>query len=171
MNSGQEGVIAVREERVVEAGVEVTSNTLIAATDEGDVVAMQINTAEASANYQPVAEAWPVHSTTVAPIGPPPPTFTIITDVRKKSWSNRLEDFCCSYDINSKWYKLEGKGIWCVLFLLLGYLIVAVLVLAVGILYCVFKIIAACQESSPEPERRPQPSNTSSVSSCSCCCC
>lgn len=35
MNSGQEGVIAVREERVVEAGVEVTSNTLIAATDEG----------------------------------------------------------------------------------------------------------------------------------------
>ena len=31
-------------------------------------------------------------------------------NVRKKSWSNRLEDFCCLYDINSKWYEFKGKG-------------------------------------------------------------
>ena len=38
MNSGQVGVLAVQEERVVEGGVEVTSKTLIAANDEGLVI-------------------------------------------------------------------------------------------------------------------------------------
>lgn len=35
MNSGREGLMAVREERVREGGIEKTSTTFVAATDEG----------------------------------------------------------------------------------------------------------------------------------------
>lgn len=35
MQSGQEGVIAIEEDRTMEGGVEVTRKTLVAATDEG----------------------------------------------------------------------------------------------------------------------------------------
>ena len=35
MSSGQEGLIAVREERVREGGVEMTNTTIVASSDEG----------------------------------------------------------------------------------------------------------------------------------------
>ena len=40
MNSGQEGVLAVREERAVQGGIEMKRETLIAATDEGLVTTL-----------------------------------------------------------------------------------------------------------------------------------
>ncbi|XP_078361186.1 uncharacterized protein LOC144645472 isoform X2 [Oculina patagonica] len=133
MSSGQEGVMFVREQRVVEEGVEMTSKTFIAATDEGALP-------QPTPPRRP--EAWPAQPQVTAPTIPQPPQHVKndVGDVRKKSCSNCLEDFCCLYDINSDWYELKGKGVWCVLFLLLGYLILGVLVLAAGIVVCVCAI-------------------------------
>ncbi|KAJ7387015.1 hypothetical protein OS493_003978 [Desmophyllum pertusum] len=133
MNSGQEGVIAVREERTREGGVEVARKTLIATTNEG-VVTVQVNTVETR------------NPTTVVPLVRLHPH--VITIKRKKSWSNCLEDFCCLYDVDSEWYEFKGKGCWYVLFLLLCYLIFGILLLVGGILYCICKCIeAGCNQN------------------------
>ncbi|XP_020607633.1 uncharacterized protein LOC110046286 [Orbicella faveolata] len=166
MNSGQEGLMAVREERVREGGIEKTSTTFVAATDEGvsTLHYTQINTAGASGVFQPTVprmEAWLPHPAPIAPPGILPSAPQLESDARKKSCSNCLENFCCLYDTNSKWYEFSGKGFWCVLFLLVGYLIVGVIVFALAILYFVCKVMEAL-------DSRANSSRRSSTSSCSC---
>ncbi|XP_078363442.1 uncharacterized protein LOC144647519 [Oculina patagonica] len=141
MSNGQEVVILVQEEHAVIGEAGVTSKTLMAATDEG-VTAVQIKTVEASGHPQPSPpwrlEAWPAHPPIAAPTIPEPSHHVTVDvdDVPKNRCSVCLKDFCCLYDDNYEWYELKGKGVWCVLFLLLGYLIFGVLALAAVIVAC-----------------------------------
>ena len=45
MSSGQEGLMAVREERVREGGIETTNTTFVSSTDEGFVCALTFSAA------------------------------------------------------------------------------------------------------------------------------
>jgi len=155
MSSGQEELMAVRQEHVREGGIEVSNTTFVSSTDEGvsTLQYTEINTVQQSGVFQPTVtrmEAWAVHPTPVAPTSVLPSPPLVVSVGRKKSCSNCLEDFCCMYDVNSKWYELSGKGFWCVLILLVGYLIVGVIGLALGILYCVSKVIEELNSSEDE---------------------
>ncbi|KAL9981323.1 hypothetical protein ACROYT_G010011 [Oculina patagonica] len=125
MSNGQE-VVKIDQEEIGEAGV--TSKTLMAATDKGALP-------QPSPPKSP--EALPVQPTGDAPTIPLPSHHVTVDvdDVRKKSCSDCLKDFCCLHDANYKWYSLKGKGLWFVLFLLLGYLIFGVLALAAAVVF------------------------------------
>lgn len=113
-------------------------------------------------------EAWAASPITVVVEAPVlrlqrPPSTCYQPEVRKKSWSNCLEDFCCKYDIHSDWYDFKGKGFWYVLFLLLMYLIVFVIVVAVLVVAGTCYILCKFCESSESTSREQRPSSGGTV--------
>ncbi|XP_020607629.1 uncharacterized protein LOC110046281 [Orbicella faveolata] len=141
---GGDAIIAVQEERARIGGVEVTRQTLIAATDEG-VVAVQVNSVEHSGygGYRPALQGG-------RPALPGSPRYpTQATNYRE---SRSCTDYCClACDSDYEWYKLEGKGCCWVLVLLLLYLVIGVILLPFLILYlvclCLCYPLGCCRNS------------------------
>ncbi|KAL9981326.1 hypothetical protein ACROYT_G010014 [Oculina patagonica] len=145
-NPGRDAIIAVQEERARIGGVEVSRQTLIAATDEG-VVAVQVNIVEPAGGYRPALQGG-----RPALPGPSPRYQTPAISYREQK---SCTDYCClACDSEYEWYKLEGKGCFWVLVLLLLYLIIGVLLLPFLILYlvclCICYPLGCCRDSDNE---------------------
>lgn len=117
--------------------------TLIAATDEG-VVAVQVNTVEPAGGYRP---ALPGGRPALAG-RPQYPQYPPVSYQENRGCT----DYCClACDSDYEWYKLEGKGCFWVLVLLLFYLIVGVIVLPFIILYlvclCICYPLGCCRDN------------------------
>lgn len=141
-NRERDAIIAVQEERARIGGVEVTRQTLIAATDEG-VVAVQVNSVERSGGSRPALQGG-------RPALRSSPQYPAQAITYRESRS--CTDYCClACDSEYEWYKLEGKGCFWIPILLLLYLIVGVILLPFIILYfvcvCLCYPLGCCRDN------------------------
>ncbi|PFX13759.1 uncharacterized protein LOC111345666 [Stylophora pistillata] len=140
---GGEAVIAVQERARI-GGVEVSRQTVIAATDEG-IVAVQVDSVGQVGGNR---SALPLPGGRPALAGGPRyPTPAVSYEDERG-----CTDYCClACDSDYKWYSLKGKGCFWFMVLLLFYLIVGTILLPFFIIYlvclCICYPLGCCKDN------------------------